>query len=497
MKAHRGLKKISLPVWGLLAFTFLTPGVWTISQRRANSFVPLGSMVTQETDNAFSAGDRSDLGAEIDAYMKAYDELGWFFGSIIVVHKGEILLSQGYGMASLEHQAPNSPQTRFRLASVTKQFTAAAILQFQDRGLLDVQAPISTYLPDYPNGDRITAHHLMTHTSGVINYNKLPGYSEWRKLPTTLDDLIARFKDLPLEFEPGEQYRYSNSGYELLTQLIETISGQSYADYLKENLLGPLGMENTGYEDPIAVINGMASGYRLTDDGYQRAQHYDMSVALGSGGLYSTVEDLARWNQFLFGSGGRDETILSNEAIAAMISPHVEVDPIDDHDIFYGYGLYISNDAEDPFITHRGALYGFRSFLRFHPNQNLTIAVLCNLETADLPRIAYDLTAIVLGEPYDPPSLPEAVTVDPSVYENYVGVYQVDPDFQLAVFIEADQLKIQETEWRSLTLYPSSETAFFSRIKNVQIVFNQATDGTVKSLTVFENYEEIVIPKVD
>lgn len=188
--------------------------------------------------------------AEFDAYLQAHYETSRFMGAAIVVQDGEIVFANSYGMANLEHQVPNAVSTKFRIGSITKQFTAAAILQLQDRGLLDVQAPVATYLPDYPNGDRITIHHLLTHTAGIPNLTSFPDYLEWMKQSTTLDNLVARFQDLPLEFEPGEQFRYSNSGYTLLTQIIEQISGKSYADYLQTQLFAPLGLENTGYEHP-------------------------------------------------------------------------------------------------------------------------------------------------------------------------------------------------------------------------------------------------------
>ena len=150
-----------------------------------------------------------------------------------------------------------------------------------------------------PNGERITIHHLLTHTAGIPSLTSFPDYLEWMKQPTTLEDLMARFQDLPLEFEPGEQFRYSNSGYTLLTQIIEQVSEQSYADYLQTQLLAPLGLEDTGYEHPLAVIDSLASGYQFTGEGYQQAEYVNMAVPAGAGGLYSTLDDLIRWQQFL------------------------------------------------------------------------------------------------------------------------------------------------------------------------------------------------------
>ena len=350
-----------------------------------------------------SASQLSALTIEMDVCLKAHHQLNRFLGSVMVVRDGDPIFARGYGMANLEHQVPNSPQTKFRIGSITKQFTAAAILQLQDQWRLDVQAPLSTYLPDYPHGDRITLHHLLTHTAGIPNLTDFPDYAEWMRSPTTLSDLIARFSTLPLEFEPGEQYRYSNSGYVLLTHVIETVSGQSYDDYLREHLLQPLGMMNTGYEHPLAVVNGLATGYQFTGEHYQRAEHINMALPQGAGGLYSTIGDLAQWNQFLFDVASRRVTLLSDGAIAGMMFPHVSMGD-DVPDLFYCYGLIINDRGKNRYIFHNGSINGFTSTLASIPSLGLTFAILCNLETASPSLIVEDLIAILLGLPYEIPT---------------------------------------------------------------------------------------------
>ena len=451
----------------------------------------------EETTMKLAAHQMSDLAGEIDAYLQAHHEIGWFSGAVIVLKADKTVFTRGYGMASLEYQLPNTPQTRFRLGSVTKQFTAAAILQLQDRGLIDVHAPISTYLPDYPHGERITLHHLLTHTAGIPNLTSFGDYTQWMALPTTLEELIARFQDLPLEFEPGKEFRYSNSGYILLTQVIETVSGQSYSDYLQEHLLEPLGMENTGYEYPLAVIEGLANGYQFTDDGYLKAKYLNMSVPQGAGGLYSTVEDLARWNQFLFDHGVGDEKILSHEEIATMTSPSVPMNPDEAPHRFYGYGLVINKQPNQQRIGHGGGINGFVTNLVYYPDQDVSVAVLSNVETANIEGISQDVAAIVFGEPYSKPTVSEVVKVDPSVYEDYIGTYQVEPEFELTITTQGNQLRIQGTGQPILNLYPTSETEFFVRVIDVGVVFNQGSDGTVESLTLVQNGQEIVAPRVN
>ncbi|WP_293071948.1 MULTISPECIES: serine hydrolase [unclassified Moorena] len=441
-----------------------------------------------------AAHQMSGISAEIDAYLKAHHEIGWFSGAVIVLKAGKTMFTRGYGMASLEYQLPNTPQTRFRLGSVTKQFTAAAILQLQDLGLVDVHAPVSTYLPDYPHGNRITLHHLLTHTAGIPNLTSFQDKTQWMAKPTTLEELIARFQDLPLEFEPGKEFRYSNSGYVLLTQVIETVSGQSYGNYLKEHLLQPLGMENTGYEYPLAVIDGLANGYQFTDDGYLKAEYINMFVPQGAGGLYSTLEDLARWNQFLFDHGVGDETILRDKAIATMTSPLVPMNPDETPHLFYGYGLVINKQPKHQRIGHGGRINGFVTNLEYYPDQDVSVAVLSNVQTANIEQISQDLAAIVFGEPYSKPTVSE---VDPSVYEGYIGTYQVAPEFQVTITTQANQLRIQGTGQSIFNLYPTSETEFFTWVIDLRVVFNQGSDGTVESVTLLQNGQETVAPRVD
>jgi len=426
--------------------------------------------------------------AEINAYLQAHHDLQRFSGTVLIMRDGDTLFANSYGMADLTHQVPNALNTKFRIGSITKQFTAAAILQLQDRGLLHVNAPLTTYLPDYPYPE-VTLHHLLTHTAGVPNMTSFPDYLQWMRLPTTLDEVIARFVDRPLEFTPGEQFSYSNSGYVLLTKVIEVVSGQSYDDYLRDRLLAPIGMDNTGYEQPLAIIDGMASGYVGGDDGYRQAEYINMAVPQGAGSLYATAGDLARWNQFLFDEA-RDPMILSDDAVAAMMNPAAQMDP-ENPDMFYGYGLVI-NQAEPRRIGHGGGINGFVSSLGHRPEQNQAIIILSNVATASLDKISGDLAAILAGEPYDLPALPDAVALDPALYERYVGTYQLSPEFAIAITSESGQFYGQGTGQPKLALYPSSETEFFARAFELKITFNVDEDGVVESLTLLQGGQELV-----
>src|SRR3990172_579170 len=189
---------------------------------------------------------RPTVQAKVDEYINAYVNMEQFSGSILIAKGGNILVSKGYGMANYELDVPNGPKTKFRIGSVTKQFTAMAIIQLQEKGLLIFNDPLSKFIPDYPRGNEITLLHLLNHTSGIFNYNESKELQEKMKYPISLERLVESFKNTPLEFTPGEKYQYSNSNYVLLTYIIEKVSGKSYETYLQENIFQPLGMNNSG-----------------------------------------------------------------------------------------------------------------------------------------------------------------------------------------------------------------------------------------------------------
>src|SRR5215813_2874705 len=229
--------------------------------------------------------------ARVDAYMKPYVDMKLFNGSVLIAQKGKVLLSKGYGMANYELDVPNTPKTKFHIASITKAFTAASIMLLEERGLLHTGDVLTKYIADYPNGDKITIHHLLTHTSGIPNINNFPQYNDWSRFPQTTASLIEKFKTLPLNFQPGARYDYSNSNYNVLAFIIEKVSGKSFGDFLKENIFDPLDMKDTAHDgDASAIIKNVAAGYTPTGyDGFEKTPYLDWTAKTGNGSLYSTV----------------------------------------------------------------------------------------------------------------------------------------------------------------------------------------------------------------
>ncbi|MBW4692594.1 MAG: serine hydrolase [Lyngbya sp. HA4199-MV5] len=406
-----------------------------------------------------------DVVNEMAAYLEASLETGFFMGSVLIARAGEVLLSQGYGMANLEHGVANSPQTKFRLGSVTKQFTAAAMLQLQEQSLLKVDSSISTYLPAYPQGGAITVHHLLTHTAGIPNYTSFPDYVQKQRTVMTLDEIMTWFSEQPLEFTPGDRYSYSNSGYTLLTKLIEVVSGQSYVDHLQQHIFEPLGMTHSGYDQSALMLPHRASGYAPAEEGYQNAAFIDMTIPLGAGGLYSTVEDLYRWDQALY-----SDAVLSKSSRQLMFAPAVGMGEASGK-AHYGYGWVIDHAYERDRVGHGGRIDGFTTTIARYPHEQVAIIVLSNLETAPVARIGNDLAAILFGKAYQLPQKRQAIALDPAIYETYIGAYELAPGIILSVTTESQRIFVQLTGQNRVELFPEAATQFFVKVVDAQLTF--------------------------
>jgi CubicO group peptidase (beta-lactamase class C family) len=334
--------------------------------------------------SSFARAADPDIGPKLAALMEERSKRG-FSGSVLVARDGEPLLRRGYGMANLEHDVPNTPQTKYRIGSVTKQFTAAAILILQEQGKLDVHAAIKTYLSDCPGAwDAVTVHHLLTHTSGVPDYVRGPDFERTMREPASPDALIARFRDRPLEFTPGERFAYRNTGYALLGRIIERVSGTTYAEFLNTHIFTPLGMNDSGYDDARPVLKGRAAGYRRRPAGIENAPFLDMTVPFSAGGLYSTVDDLLKWDRALAAN-----QLLSKKSQEAMFTPFRQD---------YGYGWRIVSTFSRPMVAHAGAIHGFASHIRRYPADGVCIIVLSNIEGAAAVEIGGELAAVLFGK---------------------------------------------------------------------------------------------------
>lgn len=325
--------------------------------------------------------------SEIDAWLSQMSQDGDFTGSVLVAQNGEVLLSKGYGLADRQQGTPNLPQTRFRLGSVTKQFTAMAILILQQQGKLDVQDRICQYIDACPQEwQAITIHHLLTHTSGIHNFTNMLSYRWLMAKPTTPEQTMDVFNDLPLDFQPGERYKYSNSGYVVLGSIIERASGQTYEEFLQQEIFTPLKMNNTGYEHPDS---GVAVGYSRTS-AEKPAQFIDMSVPFAAGALYSTVEDMLLWDQALY-----TEQLLPRSMLELMFTKHTSMG---EENASYGYGWMIMEDGERTIVQHGGGINGFRSLIVRYPEEKVLVVILSNQENTPVEEVWSSIDKQLFGD---------------------------------------------------------------------------------------------------
>jgi len=345
---------------------------------------------------------------KIDGLMKQYYDYGQFNGSILVAEKGKILYEKGFGMANMEWAIPNQPDTKFRIGSVTKQFTAALVLQLVEEGKIKLDAKLSDYLTDYrkDTGEKVTIHQLLNHTSGIPSYTARPDFfPEISRNPYRVADFIKKFASGDLEFEPGSKFAYNNSGYSLLGAIIEKVTGKPYETVLTERILKPLGMTNTGYDHYATLIQKRASGYQKTRDGFVNAPYLDMSIPYAAGSIYSTVEDLYKWDQSLY-----EDKILSAASKKLMFTPGLGN---------YGYGINITDqpigktDQKTKIIGHGGGINGFNSLLTRAVDKGQTVIILDNVGLGNYHgKITSSIIALLNGQPAEAPkrSIAEALS---------------------------------------------------------------------------------------
>lgn len=337
---------------------------------------------------------------EIDRLITKYQQLRQFNGSVLVANEKGVLFEKGYGSANFEWQVPNTPDTRFRLASVTKQFTAMAILQLVAEGKLQLEDPVTKHLPDYrkDTGSRITIAHLLNHTAGVPNYTNAAFFKSDSRTPYAVADFVKKFCSGDLEFEPGSQWAYSNSGYFLLGAIIEKATGQTYAQALQQRIFDPLGMKNTGYDVHATVLPKRASGYQMRPGGYVNADYLDMSLPYAAGALYSTVQDLYRWDRALYG-----DTLVPAALKQRMFTPGLKD---------YGFGWIIKpiklhdGKTEVASFGHSGGINGFSSLLIRAPERKEFVILLDNTSRGDkLMEMTEGVLSILHGIPPKQPRM--------------------------------------------------------------------------------------------
>ena len=423
-----------------------------------------------------------------DRYLTAMEKNKGFRGAVLVAKEGEILFNKGYGYANYEEKIKNTPDTLFAIGSITKQFTAMAIMQLYEKGLLDLEDAVSKYLPDVIEGDNITIRHLLTHTSGLVNYTDF--LLEMVEAPedTSIDFVLGLFKDEPLIFEPGTQWQYSNSGYVLLGYIVEKVSGVSYDEYLKENIFKPLEMNNTGtYYDKME--EDYAIGYMgITELTPVHEDEIVLKIAYGAGNILSTVNDLYKWDRAL-----QTEKLVKKETLD-MIFDIQEKMPESDMYTFdgYGFGWFIENNPElGKIVSHGGNTLSYSAQLSKYVDKDITIIITTNAGSYVLGPVEETIVDILMGNSYELPESLVEIELDAEVLKEYTGIYEYTKGFNIVITESEGQLYAQLPGQVKAEIYPKSQTEFFYKVIDAKITFNTDDNGKITGL-VFEQGNTIL-----
>jgi D-alanyl-D-alanine carboxypeptidase len=415
------------------------------------------------------------IATSIDQYFRPFiksDEPG---GAVIVVKDGKVIFRKAYGMANLELSVKMEPEMVFCIGSLTKQFTAVAVVRLAEKGQLSLTDPIGKYFPDFPSSRQIQIQHLLTHTSGIKDYIPLEDFHSRMREDLSNADVIEIVQKEPLEFLPGEKCVYSNSNFALIGAIIEKVTGQSYEQHLRENIFLPLGLDHTQLISNTKVIPGLVNGYELIDGEIRKARLMSYSYLHAAGGMCTNIDDLAKWNSALFAG-----QVISRASLDECLTPQRLNNG---ESSGTGMGWFVDALYGKPYVYHGGGIYGFVNHTLFLPEENLYVAVLRNFinRTTDTRRIAEAVAGIVLGEAV-PSAATETISLSPEQMSLYVGVYHFDDDSVRRIMLIDGRLYYGIDENRKVEIFPESSTQFHQPGGRVQLEFRFDDQGRVVSM---------------
>lgn len=368
--------------------------------------------------------------------------------TVVISREGEVIYSGAFGLADLEMGVPLTEEHIFRLASVTKQYTAAGILSLVEAGKFSLDDPLRHFLPDFPIGDA-TIHQLLNHTSGIVSFTNIPGYrtDERMRRDVSTEELIAVFAEEAAEFPPGEGYRYNNSGYMLLGAIIEQVTGKSWNAYIEDELLRPAGIERTGYYTDSQILPGRARGH-IKGDPPTNAPWISMTQPHAAGAFSATARDVDRWQRALH----RGE-IISADMLEKMYQPAGAASAAG-----YGYGLTLGNLRGRPMLRHGGGVEGFNTYALWLPNEQLSVVVLSNYAGSGPGEAAQRLAALAVDDPF-PIEMP-GLQARPEILDSIAGIYHVEGDASRSLRVINDEIVIQSQNGPEFKVRPVTDERF-------------------------------------
>ncbi|WP_181373092.1 serine hydrolase [Massilia glaciei] len=454
----------------------------------------LGAIFLLSGSLGMPAAARADpgLAQRIDAGIAPYFRPDAPGATVLVARDGKTVFRKAYGRADLETGRALEPGTVLRIGSLTKQFTAAAILLLAEQGRLSLDDDFRKFLPHYRDpGGTITLEHLLTHTSGIPSYTDLPGYIDGMARDMTVAQMIASFQDAPRLFEPGTRFAYSNSGYFLLGAVIEKVSGRSYADFVAQNIFAPLDMRCSAYEGHARHKVAQARGYRAVAGKFGPHAPLSMTQPYAAGSLVSCVDDLARWDAAI--TAGR---LLKPASWARAFTPHKPGGGAPDghgHGHGHGYGWAMGALKGSPTIGHGGGINGFSSYAMRLPQEQVYVAVLLNSESgvADPALIAHTAAGIAIGKPLGGAGPAAPAPLAPAVFDAYVGKYALAPGFVIEILRDGGRYLAKTNDEEPVEMFPRSDTLFYSTTVEAQLRFERGADGAAGRLILMQGGREM------
>ncbi len=371
--------------------------------------------------------------------------------TVLIAKEGKVLYRKAFGMANLELKVPMKPENVFEIGSMTKQFTAISILMLVEQGKLKLDDDITTYLPDYPtHGKKLTLHNLLNHTAGIKSYTEMEGLNTFARIDRTPTSLIDHFKNEPTDFDPGTQWHYNNSGYVILGQVIETVSGVSYAEFVTTHIFEKLGMKNSYYGSKTRLIPNRASGYMPAEKGFRNANYLSMTLPYAAGSLMSCVDDMLLWYK----------AIEANSLVSAESKKKAFTNTTlnNGEPTYYGYG-WLTNEVNGvPSIEHGGGIFGYASQGVYLPEQDIYVVILTNRNGNSPEETAIRLAAQAVGKPF--PNAENAMSLSEAQLKKWTGRYAFDKEIYRTISLKDGALYSQREGSEALKLFPVSKNKF-------------------------------------
>jgi len=421
-----------------------------------------------------------DLTQQFDDIVAKYYQDDMPGATVLVAKEGKPIYRAAVGKSNLEYNIDMVPENVFMLASITKQFTAVAILMLEEQGKLSLDDPITKFIPDYPtNGKTITVHQLLNHTSGIKSYTGIGNLVKVARNDKTLDELIDYFKNEPMDFDPGEAFRYNNSGYVLLGKIIEVLSGETYEDFIESKIFDRLGMKDSRYGSNSELIQKRAMPYEEGPNGYVNANYLSMTLPHAAGSLMSTVDDLLKWQNAL-----TNNTLIKASSLDKAINGS-ELN--NGEHIGYGYGLGEMTLKGSKGYTHSGGIFGTSTNGIYMIEEDVYVIGLSNCSCNDIGSLTQNLAAAAIGKPY--PTLKDVVELTESQLEQWVGAYEFEDGSIRHIFMKDGALKsMRESETNTVfDIFPLSEDRFMFEEGTIEYKFSKTTDGKKQALFITDS----------